>query len=712
MMEGLVLSSFHSVVKYLHKMIDANVTFGGEKNLEPESPMFFCSNHFTRFETFVMPNIFYRKLHMKVRSLGDSSLFVGKFADVLDKLGTISTRNERRNEIILSDLMLAKHNWIIYPEGMMMKNKKVSQAGDHFVLHAPDGPEDMHTGAAVLAIKSELEKSRFAGAKKACNLETVEDMRKHYEIGSDEFMSYHSTKIVPVTITYSPMYPGKNRLMTMAESFIDDVSETLLEELEIEGNILFHGSMHIYLGEPIDVAHYILEAKKRLKQENLTIDDDAIINCCKTEITTLMMERIYANVRVNFDHLFAMVIAHWDTSCLLDINEFKTRLYMISHALSELKTVKMDETLKSTFFRILNGEPFELFDRAFALAIKQGIIRQEDDKHICIQRDTFLDEHEFTTIRIKNSFAVVYNEVAMLSNVIDCVKLVLDKPRDVLQRDAFYTLYRSDLDTFKKDYKKFYSLLHSKPMSVGEPFILFNPNNKHGVVLSHGYKSAPKEIEALANFIHSLNFNVYAVRLSGHGTMPEDLRDRSWEDWYDSFNIGYAAISQVSQKIYLAGFSTGGLLTLLSASKKEKKVDGIISINTALRLNDIQFNYVLPTVNILNNFLALFNADIDSTEGVPENPGINYSKHYLTSVGQLKELMEETDEILEEIEAPILIIQGDKDPVVNPESANIIFNKIKSEDKKIVTVKSDYHVIVTRDEKEDVFKAVKEFLVK
>lgn len=709
-MGGLIFHSTHQVLKYLRKMIETQVTLEGEENIDPLSPLLFCANHFTRFETFIMPSVFYQKLDMEVRSLADRSLFFGTLGEFLSEMGTISTKDPNRNKIIIRDLMTAKHNWIIYPEGSMIKNKKVSKGEGQFILDDKDGAHPVRTGAAVLALKSELEKRRFSEAQNQGDVVCVEDVRQEYHLHNQDALAYRSTKIIPITITYSPMRPGQNAFMQIADTFMKDSSEILKEELEIEGNILLNGHMHIHLGEPIDVGQYTQMARKELLLEGKSISDENIIDHCRHDLTTVMMDRIYSNVKINFEHLFALVLAFWEAECSLDINEFKTRLFMIANTLRELKTIKANKELGGDFYHILTGEKYKPFDTAFEIALEQGVISQIDEKHILINREAFFNEHTFYDIRIKNTFLVIYHEVAILDELVECVKSILEKPRFELQKDACMHIYDYDVKTFNHDYKKFYSVFYSKPKEVGKPLLLYNPDYSSGLVLSHGYKSAPKEVEALANYIHSLKINVYAVRLSGHGTMPEDLRDRRWESWYDAYNKGFAALNQVSKKIYLAGFSTGGLLALLAASRKQSKVDGIICISTALRLNDIQFNYLLPTVNVLNNFLALFNADIDYVEGEPENPAINYSKHYLSSVGELKKLIEKTDKILDKIEAPILIIQGDKDPVVDPKSADIIYKRVKSSQRKLVTIESTFHVIITRPEKEKVFKAVKAFL--
>jgi esterase/lipase len=215
----------------------------------------------------------------------------------------------------------------------------------------------------------------------------------------------------------------------------------------------------------------------------------------------------------------------------------------------------------------------------------------------------------------------------------------------------------------------------------------------------------------LAKYLFSKGINVYGVRLKGHGTMPEDLRDIEYTGWLDSFDVGYAALSCVSEKIFVCGFSTGGLIALLKASNAKKEISGVICINSAVSIEDISVKYIVPTLKVVNNFLALFNADYDTYEGNPEHPEINYKKHYIASIWEWKKLVDLTNERLSYVSAPALIIQGDKDPAVNPVSADYIYDNISSHYKEKYIVHSDKHVITLEESvNQDIFEKITQFI--
>jgi Serine aminopeptidase, S33 len=69
-------------------------------------------------------------------------------------------------------------------------------------------------------------------------------------------------------------------------------------------------------------------------------------------------------------------------------------------------------------------------------------------------------------------------------------------------------------------------------------------------------------------------------------------------------------------------------------------------------------------------------------------------------VGGLVELHKIADELsqrLPEITCPVTILHGSNDPVVDPESAKIIHDRVGSSDKKLHIVASDRHGILYED---------------
>ena len=390
----------------------------------------------------------------------------------------------------------------------------------------------------------------------------------------------------------------------------------------------------------------------------------------------------------------------------------KSKRYRLSHSLFEENLVK-----------IFSDEPHQEFDSVFNLAQKQGIITKTTDGKIRIEKSSFGKKYDFHEIRLENTLQVIANEFFLLEGANSLVKRNTKIADEELRIKVFNEIYQCDLETFNRDYEINYDKNFSKDKSIGKPFFLDSREKASArvrcssILLIHGYKSAPKEVEAMANFLNGFGLKVYAVRLRGHGTAPSDMKNITWQDWYDSVQRGYSALKNVSSRVMIVGFSTGGLLGLLSSARKKNytnKLCGIVAINAAMKLVDIKARMV-PGINLWNEMLDHFNFNKGKFEYVddqPENPNINYSRNYIHGVNELGKLMTICEDRLADINIPSLIIQGDKDPVVDPSSGKIIYNKISSEQKFLAEPHFSNHVIINSTEKEEVFELIREFLVK
>ncbi|MDA0901931.1 MAG: 1-acyl-sn-glycerol-3-phosphate acyltransferase, partial [Proteobacteria bacterium] len=119
----------------LEKLLGSKFNVTGIENI-PKKPVMFVANHFTRSETFIIPYIIHKYTKRQVRCLADSRLFVGAFGRFLITVGAVSTQDPKRNDKIISDLMLGRYDWMIYPEGAMIKGKEIYYSGK-FISHTP-----------------------------------------------------------------------------------------------------------------------------------------------------------------------------------------------------------------------------------------------------------------------------------------------------------------------------------------------------------------------------------------------------------------------------------------------------------------------------------------------------------------------------------------------------------------------------------------------
>jgi 1-acyl-sn-glycerol-3-phosphate acyltransferase len=238
------------IISGLRKLFGIDITHSGK--LPDKGSVLIISNHFTRFETFIVPYILYSEYNHVGRSLGDDSIFVGWLGKYMELAGTVSVKNKIKNRIILDDLISGDADWIIYPEGNMIKNKLITLDDDKFHINTKSGVRHMYTGSAVLALKAEILKDRMKNVDK--------DMH---------------VKIVPLSITYNHIRPGENRLLSWIDKYLNLRGTHFFEELEIEINLLMKSNMHLHFGKPICVSKYV---NKFLKEYKNSLEDDEVMN--------------------------------------------------------------------------------------------------------------------------------------------------------------------------------------------------------------------------------------------------------------------------------------------------------------------------------------------------------------------------------------------------------------------------------------------------
>ena len=141
-------------VKAISELSKANIERTGPENI-PDESIIFVINHFTRVETFLMPYEIFKLTGVPVWSLASYELFKGAFGGYLKRVGAVSTRSPERDRLIVKTLLTGEANWIVFPEGRMVKNKNLIENG-RFMISYAGGKHPPHTGAATLALRTDL----------------------------------------------------------------------------------------------------------------------------------------------------------------------------------------------------------------------------------------------------------------------------------------------------------------------------------------------------------------------------------------------------------------------------------------------------------------------------------------------------------------------------------------------------------------------------
>ena len=695
----LLIDSSGFALSVLEKILDANIEIKGRENIPEGHPRIFVANHFTRAEAMLVPFALYNTTNKKVGVIADDKLFGTPIGNLLTKLGALKKSEPYRNNIILGDLLTSTKDWMVFPEGRMVKAKDITKEDEYYCVNINDACQRVHTGSSYFALNSQLLRKNYFNNK----IKNITKFQRKFFIHDCMDIKENETKIIPINISYSNRRTGENFLMTMFEKLFTNMGDNFKEELEIESNIILNSTMTINILEPIGT-NDILET---MYQEEL--NHTKIINKYREDLTHHFMTNIYENLTISFEHIFVLVLYLFPKD-VIDKNHFQRLLYLVIKDMKKSNLFYTDE-FDDSFIDLISYEKFKLFEDVLDMAIQDDIIIDNEQSYI-INKGNLTNNYTHDTIRLKNILGVVLNEVLLIQELINIVECYIELETPFLNDILYSYLKDEEINEFEYDYKKYWHQKGIKNKGIGRPYFL-ETNSDVCVITLHGFSSAPKEVEKIAQYLHQSDLNVYAPRLKGHGTVPEDLKDITYHDWYDSVSRAIAIATLKYKKIYLLGFSTGGLLAILSAKKKAFKFEGLICINTALKLNDIRVKTLIPAVSFWNDLVHSFNANEYAKEYITneaQNPEINYDKHYIDSITQLSLLMDKTKKSLKHISTPTYIIQSSNDPVVNPSSAYEIFDAIENENKQIEIVESNSHVIITQ-ENDELFKNIKDFII-
>ena len=701
-------------IKAITNLSKANITLYGEQNI-PEGSNIFVINHFTRLETFLMPHVIFRLTKIPVWSLAYYELFKGAFGAYLEKVGAVSTKNPNRDRLIVKTLLTGEANWIIFPEGSMVKNKKIIEKG-RFMISAAGGKHPPHTGAATLAMRTEFYRERLRKLSPQYSAE-VKYLLEQFQIKDLEPVINGKTYIVPVNLTYYPIRARENILSSLAVHLVDDLPERILEEIMTEGSMLLSGvDIDIRFGKPIEILAYLQSSPIDLDistKHRITFDEHLPSRSrMRIEALKLMqryMADIYNLTTVNHDHLFASM-ARAMHSKKIDAQDLRRRVFLAATRLPLLCDIYLHRSLEADQVHLLTDDRYRKFSDFLAVTLDTKTFTQKGNL-LVKDPSKFSSPYNFHRARIDNPIDVMANAIEPLTCLQRMVNRIAYQPKFWVKRKVSRYLMDGAIEEFKEDYKEFFIQGETKPLEVGMPFLIKGKSKDIGVVLSHGYMAAPLEVRELAEYLGRLGFWVYVPRLKGHGTAPEDLSIRTYQDWRGSVDQGYAIISNICKRVVAGGFSTGAGLAL-DLAVRVKEVIGVFAVSAPMRLKDFasRFASAVDMWNRLMEKAGQAGAKKEFVENKPENPHINYLRNPISGVVEVDRLMDDLEPRLSNINVPTLVVQSRGDPVVDPKGSRKIFDQIGSAEKEYLLFNFDRHGILLGEGALKVHRAVREFM--
>ncbi|MFH2093217.1 MAG: alpha/beta fold hydrolase [Pseudomonadota bacterium] len=709
------LSSY--TLKTFSGFSNANIKINGERNI-PDGSVIFTANHFTRIETIFLPYHIYQLTGKQVWSLAAAELFeIQMLQGFLKNLGAVSTRDPNRDHLILQTLLTKDVQWIIFPEGMMVKNKKLIKQ-DQFSLIENQSVSRPHKGAAILALRCEFYRERLRRLWQMAEPE-YDRLAQKLEIQNIQKILDRQTFIVPVNITYYPASPKENIVSRIGKILMKEPSQRVMDELMTEGSMLFSNvDIDIRFGEPIPIKPYLsdsyiesmLTVKRRVNFEE-DVSSKQIIKEISMGIMEKYMTAVYDMTTLNYDHILACILKHFPYRAEgIDLYEFKCKAYYAIQWLLSQKKHYVSNTFYENQIHLLTDDRYHRISDFLTIAENTHVIEIRGNKMFKNQARFFINS-DFNTIRIDNPVFVIANEVEPVREVETQLKKIAQESYDQIIALVKNKLIEKSQVEFSNDYNRYYIEFESKKKRIGTPVFLKHDHELAGILLIHGYMAAPEEMKPFAKYLHSKGYTVHVPRLRGHGTAPEDLAQTRYEQWIESVEEALVVLKHSCKKIIIGGFSTGAGLALDLATRVDG-ISAIFAVAPPMRLQDFG-SYFVPAIDAWNMMIKKIHLSPIAKEFIdnqPENPHINYVRNPISGIHQLEKLMEQLEPKLSTIKTPTLVVQSRKDPVVNPKGTFDLFKKLGSEPKEYYIFDVDRHGILLGDNIDRIYNAIDNFI--
>jgi len=227
-------------------------------------------------------------------------------------------------------------------------------------------------------------------------------------------------------------------------------------------------------------------------------------------------------------------------------------------------------------------------------------------------------------------------------------------------------------------------------------------------LIIHGFTGGPYEVEPLADYIREhTEWEVVTPRLSGHGLEDGtklDLEDISYKDWMKDAEEAYFSLKKRHEKIYLIGFSMGGMIATFLAAKYT--CEKLILLSASRKYISI------PRISV--DLLGF--AQKAMRKKLKED---RLYKHYKSKYGyvpfkairEFLKCMKYTKPYLRKIHCPVFIAQGMQDGIVPYKTVHYLDKEIPVES-EVIYFHDSKHLICLGEDKDVVIEAVYQFLIK
>jgi alpha-beta hydrolase superfamily lysophospholipase len=241
--------------------------------------------------------------------------------------------------------------------------------------------------------------------------------------------------------------------------------------------------------------------------------------------------------------------------------------------------------------------------------------------------------------------------------------------------------------------------------------------------LVHGLGEHCCRYENHVNYFVPKGYAIYGLDHLGHGKSDgeQEVIER-FSDYTDTLSIYYKMVKgwQPGKPIFIMGHSMGGLISCYYLLDHQAEFKGAILSAPAVKVSvnisstTITMGKMLSVIAPKAGVLALdptgISRDPEVVKAYVEDPLVFHGKTPARLAAEMLKAMQRVTEEVEKITLPIIVVQGSEDKLVDPDGAQMLYDKAGSKDKTLKIYQGAYHEVHNEPERETMFKDVETWL--
>jgi carboxylesterase len=164
------------------------------------------------------------------------------------------------------------------------------------------------------------------------------------------------------------------------------------------------------------------------------------------------------------------------------------------------------------------------------------------------------------------------------------------------------------------------------------------------------------------------------------------MNETRWEEWFAEVDHKFRELKSRHQRVFVAGFSMGGALSLRLATIYRNEIEGLLLVNPSIGDDRL----IMRLVPLLKYFIPSVKGR-GTDVAAPNPPRHSYGRTPLRALHSLQKLWRVVRRDLHLIDQPLMIGYSINDHVVNPKFSELLIDNVSSMDIREVIFERSFH---------------------